>query len=211
MPVQTVDNADRDFLASIQRSQPVTVADLCEAEGVTATAVRQRLTRLLDNGFIERESEHRDRGRPVFHYSVTKKGLRQLGNDSGELAGLLWRALSRIEDEQIRDQVLADLREALVARFGGRVNESSLGGRLQQLCDILAERGYYVDLEENPQQSLPILREHSCPYQELAEQDSAICDLEQSVFAELLGAPVELSCCRLDGHRCCEFQVGVSE
>jgi predicted ArsR family transcriptional regulator len=76
---------------------------------------------------------------------------------------------------------------------------------MQQLQAAMVERGFDVEVQTTRQ--LPILRENSCPYHELASSDPAICELEQSVFGELLGADVELTKCCLDGHSCCEFHV----
>jgi predicted ArsR family transcriptional regulator len=74
------------------------------------------------------------------------------------------------------------------------------------LSKSLRERGY--DVELGLSDSLPILRENNCPYQELAEEDRGICGLEREVFQEALGAEVKLTQCCLDGHHCCEFEIG---
>ena len=44
------------------------VGELTELLGVTATAVRQRIERLLEMGLIEREKVVAGRGRPTFRY-----------------------------------------------------------------------------------------------------------------------------------------------
>jgi predicted ArsR family transcriptional regulator len=100
------------------------------------------------------------------------------------------------------------VKRALVQRFGIQTDGVGLAGRLRQLCENLSEHGFDVDVAPATGASLPILREHNCPYSEIADEDSGFCDFEKEVFSELLGAPVELSACRLDGHHCCEFHVG---
>ena len=77
--------------------------------------------------------------------------------------------------------------------------------KMKRLREVLLGRGYDVDVVADGQ--LPILRENSCPYQELADEDRAICDLEQEVFQQVLGADVKLTSCCLDGHHCCDFEV----
>jgi predicted ArsR family transcriptional regulator len=54
--------------------------------------------------------------------------------------------------------------------------------------------------------AIPVLRQHSCPYYELAEADPAICALERKMFEKVLGRSLRLSQCRLDGDRSCDFQ-----
>ncbi len=200
----TLEPADSEFLSQLQRIGPGTVQEICDAAGVTATAVRQRLTRLQGCGLVARERIRHGRGRPHYVYKVTEKGSRHLGDNYGDLALILWRELHAIDDVAVRDQVSKKVREALVSRLG-RHGEGLMRDRLQRLSEALSSRGFDVELDESGH--LPILREHNCPYQELAEQDRTICNLERQVFEQSLGVEVRLSQCCLDGDRCCEFEI----
>jgi predicted ArsR family transcriptional regulator len=203
------DQSDHEFLSVLQRQSSATVQNLCDAIGVTATAVRQKLMRFQAEGFVAREVIRQERGRPCHVYRLTESGVRELGDDHAEIAAILWRQIMSIEQPDVRLNVLSGVKNALVERFGDCSDGTSLASRLQMLTSKMAEQGFDLEYEPGAESSdLPILREYNCPYHELAEEDSSICDLEQSVFSELLGVPVELSSCRLDGHQCCEFQVG---
>jgi predicted ArsR family transcriptional regulator len=203
-----LEQSDSQFLNDLHRIGPRTVQEICETAGVTATAVRQRLTRLQGVGFVTRELVRTGRGRPHFVYRVTEKGLRQLGDNYGDLALILWREIRRIEDSEIRESITTRIRDALVTRLG-RFSEGNMPDRLQRLSESLLNRGYDVELGNSSE--LPILRENNCPYQELAEEDRGICDLEIEVFRQSLGTDVRLTQCCLDGHHCCEFEVGKME
>ncbi|MBX3439552.1 MAG: transcriptional regulator [Planctomycetaceae bacterium] len=205
---------DREFLACLNRIGSGTVQNLCDELGVTATAVRQKLARVMSAEWVERQTVSAGRGRPYHVYHVTDKGRRQLGNDYGELARLMWRELRAIEDREVRTRLMTRLRDALVERYRPPQISGSLSDRFQHLQHALREQGFQVDVNQRESGAglLPVLREHSCPYFDLAEEDSSICDLEQSVFGEVLGVPVTLTQCCRDGHSCCEFQVSsVSE
>ncbi len=197
-----IEQSDGEFLNELHRLGPLTVQDIGAAVGVTATAVRQRLWRLQAGGFVARELVRASRGRPHYVYRVTEKGLRQLGDNYGDLALILWREIRNIPDPEIRRAITLRIRDALVARLG-RFGEGQLGERLQRLGDSLRSRGY--DVEVSRDGTLPILRENNCPYQELAEEDREICGLEREVFQQALGTDVQLAHCCLDGHHCCEF------
>lgn len=198
-----LEQSDGEFLNELHRIGPKTVQDVCTAIGVTATAVRQRLWRLQGQGFVARELVRNGRGRPHYVYRVTDKGLRQLGDNYGDLALILWREIRNIPDPAIRDAITRRIRNALASRLGV-FSEGQLQTRMQQLGSSLLSRGY--DVEVGAVGSLPILRENNCPYQELAEEDRDICGLEREVFEQVLGAPVRLTQCCLDGHHCCEFE-----
>lgn len=201
-----LEQSDGDFLNELHRLGVVTVQQIGARIGVTATAVRQRLSRLQAMGCVSRELVRVGRGRPHFVYRVTEKGVRQLGDNYGDLALILWRELQNIADPVVRALVSNRIRDALVARLGS-VQGSTVRERMERLRDALLARGYDVEVEPSERGSLPILRENSCPYQELADADRGICDLEQEVFQRVLGTDIKLSHCCLDGHNCCEFEV----
>jgi predicted ArsR family transcriptional regulator len=198
-----LEQSDGQFLNELHRIGPKTVQDICSAIGVTATAVRQRLWRLQGNGFVARDLVRTGRGRPHYVYRVTDKGLRQLGDNYGDLALILWREIRNIPDPEIRRAITSRIRDALVSRLG-RFGEGVLQDRMQRLGASLLSRGY--DVEVGADGALPILRENNCPYQELAEEDRDICGLEREVFQQALGTEVKLTHCCLDGHHCCEFE-----
>jgi len=201
-----------EFLSQLQRLQPATVKELCDALGVTATAIRQRLLKCQSDGWIDRSTARQGRGRPRHEYRLTDDGLRQLGDDYAEIAAILWRQVMLVDDRAVRNQILSGVKSSLIQRFGDQTPETSLVGRIQSLASQLSQSGFDVELKTNPDPNgLPILVEHNCPYHELAQEDTTICDIEQSVYSELIGVPVTLSSCRQDGKSCCEFQIGVSD
>ena len=205
--IPQLNTGDIEFLQSLQRLQPAGIQELVASTGVTATAVRHRLNRLQEQNLVSRISVPQERGRPAHQYEVTRQGLQVLGDESADLTALLWRELRKLEDDTVKQRLLASVRTALVERLGGVSTTSPLATRVQELCSSLEERGLLVESELAGE--LPVIREHSCPYLSIAQEDSTICDIEREAFSAVLQVPVALSQCRMDGHRCCEFQVGV--
>jgi predicted ArsR family transcriptional regulator len=205
--IPQLNSGDLEFLQLLQRLQPAGIQELVDHAGVTATAIRHRLNRLQENELVSRISIPQERGRPAHQYEVTRKGLQILGDESADLTALLWRELQKLEDESVRNRLLASVKTALVERLGTVSASSSLMTRVQELCSSLEGRGLLVESEVAGK--LPVIREHSCPYLAIAQEDSTICDIEREAFSTVLQVPVALSRCRMDGHRCCEFQVGV--
>lgn len=199
----TVERGDDQFLQQLHQAGGGTVQELCEASGVTATAVRQRLSRLQQLGYVERQTIRTGRGRPHHAYRVTEAGIRQLGDNYTELAQLLWDELHGIEEVSVRERVTNRIRQSLVRRYGSSIRAMSLPDRFDELRANLDRRGFRVEVDTSGQ--LPVLRETNCPYHELAQKDPSICELEQKVFEEVLGTPLKLASCCRDGHSCCEF------
>jgi predicted ArsR family transcriptional regulator len=174
--------------------------------GVTATAVRQRLTRLLAQGDIERTVERISRGRPVHRYDLTDKGRRRAGANFADLAMALWQEIRGIKDPEVRRGLLGRVSGRLATLYAGQIRGSSLDERMESLADLFRQRQIPFDVERC--NDLPVLRAAACPYPDLAEQDRSVCSLERMMFSELLGRNVRLSNCRLDGHSCCTFEAG---
>ncbi len=203
-----VESSDRQFLERLHQLGGGTIQEICADLGVTATAVRQRLVRLQGLKMIARELVRAGRGRPHHVYRVTQAALCELGDNYAELAQILWREMRNIEEPSVRERLVSRVEDALVAQFGKIAPRAPLTDRMSQLTAALRDRGFQVEIDQSG--LLPILRENSCPYFELASEDSAICELEQAVFRRVLGADVKLTQCCLDGHHCCEFQASDS-
>ncbi len=199
---------DREFLSLMLRVGACGITELCDAAEVTATAVRQRLGRLQTAGFVERKAVRADRGRPHHVYEVTDAGRRSISRDNSDLAVLLWEGIQGIDDASVREKLLVRLKDAMVGQVRQQLAGSSPEERMRELAVVLRDRGFEVDLgsRDGATFDLPVLRGHSCPYQEIAERDSTICELEQQVFGELLGSPLELTRCRQRGDCACEFE-----
>ena len=200
----TVETSDTALLDLLRKHGPQSVTQLASAMEVTATAVRQRLTRLLAQGDIERNVQRASRGRPVHRYGLTEKGRRRAGNNFSDLAIALWQEVRSIEDPEIRRGLLQRLSGRLAALSAGQVHGSSLDERMESVAELFRER--QIPFEVVRERELPILYAHACPYPDLAEHDRGICALEKQMFSDLVGENLRLSNCRLDGHSCCTFE-----
>ena len=130
---KTLENQEREFLERLQRLGRATVQEICQDLGVTATAVRHRLVRLQSLGFVARDLVREGRGRPHHVYRVTTAGQRELGDNYGDLALVLWRELQSIPDEAVRTRVEQRIRDAMVSQYGSTVNGGDLIDRFNKL------------------------------------------------------------------------------
>ncbi len=205
--VQTSDSGVLDLLRS---REALSVSELMSAMGVTATAVRQRLVRLMAQGYVERSTSKAHRGRPGHRYSLTDKGRRQTGSNFPDLTLALWQEVRQIKDPQIRVGLLKRLAKTLAAMYGGRMAGRNTHERMSGVTELMRERNVPFSLQRqavaNGQSALPVLTAEACPYPELAERDRGICAVEKMLFSELVGENLRLSECRLDGASCCRFE-----
>jgi predicted ArsR family transcriptional regulator len=202
------ESSDRALLDLIRREGSLTVAAMAGRLGVTATAIRNRLARLVESGLVERRAESGGRGRPKHTYSASDQALRRLGQNYAELAVVLWDELmSTVEDRKLRRFLFGRITERMAELYRAQLEGDEWEGRLVQLGTILHDRGIEAEVIRGGDGSaLPVLKQHSCPYYALAEVDRAVCAMERKMFEKVVGRGLRLSQCRLDGHRSCDFE-----
>ena len=196
--------SDTALLDLLRKCETMTVAELAGAMGVTATAVRQRLNRLLGQGYIERSATSEGRGRPSHHYGLTLMGRRKTGSNFADLAIALWQEIRAIEDIEVRRGLLQRVAKRMVAMYHDQLDGNSVEEKMASLVELFADRQVPVSVDVVDE--LPVLTVMACPYPELAEQDRSICSMERMMFAELVGDGLTLTQCRLDGSNCCTFE-----
>jgi predicted ArsR family transcriptional regulator len=181
--MDSIQPSDKAILDLLRAQDSLTIADFKRSLRVTATAVRQKLNRLLALGFVRREIERGEgRGRPVHRYSLTESGQRRTGSNFADLAVAIWQEIRSIDDPQVRR------------------------GLMRAIAHVFGDREIPCEVSESDDQKLPILNVLACPYPVLAEQDRGICAMERMLFSELIGTNVRLAQCRLDGGGCCSFE-----
>jgi predicted ArsR family transcriptional regulator len=206
---------DSQLLQALCDSGPTGVGPLVSKLGVTATAIRQRIERLLDAGLIDREKVVSGRGRPSFVYRLTDRGRWCAGADPSDLAEAMWQEILDLDDRQLRSRLLGGVAKRIGRRFAERFElgeageATTLDGRMRHLVDLLAERriATRVVFDSLPVVGLPVLDVPACPYPALrdATEDRSMCQLETAMLSEALGQPIRLSSCLLDGDPVCRF------
>ena len=202
-----VETSDRSLLDLIRRDGPLSVAQLAARQGVTPTAIRNRLSRLVGSGMVERRTEQGGRGRPRHTYQASVEAHKRLGQNYADLAVVLWDEMMRtVEDSKLRRYLFGRITDRLAEIYRSQLSGEDLTGRLVQLGTLLHDRGIEAEVALGEEGVNPVLKQHSCPYYELAEVDRAICAMERKMFEKVLGRGLRLSQCRLDGGRSCHFE-----
>src|SRR5215469_5293191 len=135
------EESDRSLLDLIRRHGPLTVAEMAGRLGVTATAVRNRLTRLVGAGMVERRTEPSGRGRPKHTYQASVAAHKRLGQNYADLAVILWDEMMRtVEDRKLRRFLFGRITDRLAELYRAQMKGDEWEGRLVQLGTILHDR-----------------------------------------------------------------------
>ena len=195
--------ADADLLHLLADAGPLAISEIEQHLEVTRTAVHERLLRLMADGLVNRELVRGGRGRPSYQYSLSPKARKLSGNNFADLAAVLWQQVLGIEDSRRRQHVIRSIASALKVLYTDAIRGTTLKARMESLRELLEKRR--VRCEIDTPVGGPAFTLRDCPYSELADVDSTICEMETMLFSQLLGDEVVLSQCRLDGHACCQF------
>jgi DeoR family transcriptional regulator, suf operon transcriptional repressor len=168
-----VESSDRGLTDLLRRQGAMSVSELTAAMQVTATAVRQRLVRLMNQGLVEREAAKAGRGRPSHRYTLTDKGRREAGSNFADLTLALWQEIRSVKDVEVRSGLLKRISQTMAGFYGGKLKGDTTEERMQNVSALMADRNVPFTVDHNG--SLPVLTAAACPYPELAEQDRGIC------------------------------------
>lgn len=198
--------SDRTIVDYLRRRPAATIGDLVDFTGVTATAVRQRLIRLMSQGLVARESAAAGRGRPMHRYSLTQAGIRSGATSYDKLAQVLWEEIRQVRDPEVRQGLLKRISGRLAEQYRSNIHGETLHERMGELAQLMSSQDLPFELTEDQGDQLPVLTALGCPYPDLAEQDRSICAMERMLLSDIVGEALKLSSCRLDGATCCTFE-----
>jgi len=192
-------------LKAIQMRGQANIKDVAADLGVTTSAVRLHLTQLQAWGAIRADKVREGVGRPYYIYSVTPQAHNLFYKDYGELAKLLLEEFGETQGMDGLNGVLRRVASRLAAAYRDQISGQELSDRVMAWAELLDQRGVSVKIEKTEKGY--ILEEYGCPYQNMALESRAVCDMERQVMAHLLESGVRLNHCMLDGHRGCQFTI----
>ncbi len=205
-----VENSDLKVLELLRQFESLGISDLVNKLGVTTTAVRQRMDRLLVKQWVERREEKSARGRPGYRFALTDRGQRMLGNNLSDLAGVLWQEIKQIEDSQLRTSMMQRIAGRLADLYGGVTADGEPAQRLASVVQKLRANQLPVSLEKTDNASLPVLQFNGCPYPDLSREDHGICEIETKMLTAMAGVPIRLRECRCDSATgCCTYELAI--
>ena len=127
---------DQVVLDLLRQNHSLSIQALTDKLDVTATAVRQRLERLVQVELVGRKKEGVGRGRPQFHYFLTPLGMRYASASYTDLASALWHEIMELPNPLQRKRILR-----LRCRRKWEERKDSLpfeGDLTQRLCAIVS-------------------------------------------------------------------------
>lgn len=201
----TLGSSAQRVIEVLVRCGPLTMAQLVAELGVTTTAVRQQINRLLAAGWVTRTQRRRGPGRPADVFAISEDARRRLGANLGELSRLLIEEIVDVEGPARGRMLLRRVGRRMAESQRSAVGEGPPADRLRRLAELLNRDGMMVAAEQSGSDLK--LTVFTCPFRGLASEHPEVCDMEREAFSALLGGPVQLRQCMQNGQARCEFGV----
>jgi DeoR family suf operon transcriptional repressor len=200
------------LLGLLKRLGESDAAELAEARGISASAVRQQLDTMLDNGLVQRRHVATGRrGRPTVKWSLTAKGHQLFPYRYDALATDVLGHLAEIDDSLV-DEVFERRRRERVKRARERLAaHDTVDARVEELARILDDDGYVAEAiapePDDPTQTWRVV-EHHCAIFDVAERYRSACITELEFIREALpDAEVERVHHILGGDSNCGYEI----
>jgi predicted ArsR family transcriptional regulator len=198
----------RGQIVTMLRSSSCTVEELAAKLELTDNAVRAHLATLERDGLVRQSGLRRGPRKPHFTYVLTPEadGLFPKAYDAvlNQLIKVLKHRLSLPEIEEVLREVGREV--AADAPPPGKHN--TLQSRVQNAMKLLEAIGGATQAEEHEDKI--VIRGNGCPLAAAVAVHPEVCQLAQSLVAEIVKAPVEEHCDR-DGRPKCRFDISREE
>jgi len=191
-----------DFL---RRQGRATVKELDAHLGLTSTGVRQHLTVLEREGLVEAQEERGHVGRPALVYRLTAKGDALYPKKYDQLANVLLEEVRELAGSQALQTLLHRVAGRFAEPYRARLEDKSLAERVDEAARIIRERGSEADCVQEGDGWL--IRQSTCPFPQVAGQNSCVCALDVEFVRQLTGADARLTTSLLRGDQACTYRI----
>ena len=196
----------QDILDYIRRHSEATVRELGRVLDLTATGIRQHLTILERDGLIAARETRGRIGRPALVYSLTPDGHALFPHRNDELATLLLQEIRGIAGakglQSILMRVAARSAEAYIPRVEGKTGAA----RVAAAVEVINERGCLAEFEAITEDEF-LISQYTCPFPQVADENSGVCALEVEFVSRLTGGDARLVTSLLRGDQCCTYRI----
>ncbi|MEX2446192.1 MAG: ArsR family transcriptional regulator [Dehalococcoidia bacterium] len=182
------------------------VQPLAALLSLTDTAVRQHLAALQRAGLVDSREVRRGVGRPALAYRLTAQGEDLYPKAYGELAAALLASARATLPPGARRAFTAAAAEAMAQPHLPALHGCSPHQRVEAACGLLREQAVAHHCEPDGEDGFVLVQE-TCPFGDMALEDTLVCEMETSFIARVSGMRAELAASRAAGDPCCVYRL----
>jgi predicted ArsR family transcriptional regulator len=194
----------RGRIVSLLRGTTQTVNQLAEELNLTDNAVRAHLLSLERDGLVRQGGVQRGTRKPHFAYELAPEAENLFPKAYDALLNELISVLKGRFSPSVIEEVLREVGRSLADQHNSGSDRADLEGRIQTALQVLTALGGAPRVEED--EGTTVIRSGACPLAAAVAEHPEVCELAETLVAEIIGVPVREHCDRTDQPRCC-FEV----
>ncbi|MGB2694144.1 MAG: winged helix-turn-helix transcriptional regulator [Dehalococcoidia bacterium] len=195
----------KQILDHLRQHGRATIRELGEELGLTSTGIRQHLTILEREEYVEANEERGQVGRPALVYRLSQQGDALYPKTYDQLANILLEEVREVAGGQVLQTLLRRVATRFAEPYHARVQALPLEERVFEAARIISERGCAADVERDKDGWL--IKQYSCPMPNVARQNSCVCALDVEFVRQLVGTDARLTTSLLRDDPACTFRV----
>ncbi len=195
----------QQILDYIRRQGRATVKDLDSFLKLTSTGIRQHLTVLEREGLITAHEDRGRVGRPALVYKLTEKGDALYPKSYDQLANVLLEEVRELAGAEALQTLLRRVATRFAEPYKERLEGRPLSERVREASQIIQERGCLAECSQDGDDWL--ISQYTCPFPNVAGQNSCVCSLDVEFVRQLVGADARLTTSLLRGDDACTFRI----
>lgn len=190
----------------LRRNGGLTISELSEMLGVSATAVRRHLKALEAEGVACHRPEQRGAGRPSFVYELKNNGPNVFKQSYVTFVDAIIQELHEMEGHKAPDEVFDTRQAERRQHYLKRTEGETLTDRVASLARLMESEGRITTWQQMSDQCF-VLREHNCPFHRFNGGFDYACHREQSLLEKALQADVRRVNHILNGDVACAYEI----
>jgi predicted ArsR family transcriptional regulator len=199
MKLERFFESTRGQIVTLLRGSTCTVDELAEKLSLTDNAVRSHLATLERDGLVRQSGLRRGARKPHFTYALTDEADRLFPKAYDALLNQLIAVLKNRLSPAEMEEVLREVGRAVAGDLPEEKN-ASLENRAQRALKVLEAIGGSAQLEQHEDQI--VIQGNGCPLAAAVAAHPEVCQLAETLVAEIVKAPVAERCDRTVRPQC---------
>ena len=163
------------------------------------------MTGLEREGLVTAHEERGRVGRPALVYKLTAKGDALYPKSYDQLSNALLEEVRALTGAQALQTLLRRVASSFAAPYKDRLEGRPLAERVQEATAIIQERGCLAEASQEGDDW--VIKQYTCPFPNVAGENSCVCSLDVEFVRQLVGADARLTTSLLRGDAACTFRI----
>lgn len=201
-------DSTRGRIVALLRGTTKTVNELVEEIGLTDNAVRAHLLTLGRDGIIRQSGVQRGYRKPHYAYELTPEAENLFPKAYDALLNQLITVLKGRLTSKTLEKVLREVGSSIAERQASDRQVGDLESSLQRALNVLETLGGSAKIEREG--GALYIRSAACPFAAAVTEHPEVCQLAETLVAEITGEAVQERCNR-ESLPQCRFEIAGTE